>query len=70
MSTWLIVHYHCMQFLSMKLAAVNPRLDFSIDDLLAKEVREMQISELLAYSYFMFYFSLIILYNNNQALSY
>lgn len=26
------------QFLSMKLAAVNPRLDFDIDDLFAKEV--------------------------------
>jgi len=26
------------QFLSMKLAAVNPRLDFNIDNLFAKEV--------------------------------
>uniref|UniRef100_A0A2P2LLN7 Transcription factor bHLH63 isoform X1 n=1 Tax=Rhizophora mucronata TaxID=61149 RepID=A0A2P2LLN7_RHIMU len=27
-----------VEFLSMKLAAVNPRLDFNIDNLLAKEV--------------------------------
>lgn len=27
-----------MQFLSMKLAAVNPRLDFTVDDLFEKEV--------------------------------
>lgn len=27
-----------MQFLSMKLAAVNPRLDFNIEDFFAKEV--------------------------------
>lgn len=30
-----------MQFLSMKLAAVNPRLDLSIDDLFEKEVRNI-----------------------------
>lgn len=29
-----------MQFLSMKLAAVNPRLDFNIEDFFAKEVME------------------------------
>ena len=39
--------YHHMQFLSMKLAAVNARLDFNIDDLFTKEVRAMQITELL-----------------------
>ncbi|CAJ1973078.1 unnamed protein product [Sphenostylis stenocarpa] len=31
------IYDHYMQFLSMKLAAVNPRLDFSIDDLFEKE---------------------------------
>jgi len=30
----------------MKLAAVNPRLDFNIDELFAKEVRTMQVAEL------------------------
>ena len=34
-----------MQFLSMKLAAVNPRLDFNIDDLFAKEVRGRRTAE-------------------------
>jgi hypothetical protein len=29
-----------MQFLSMKLAAVNPRLDFNIEDFFGKEVRK------------------------------
>ena len=29
-----------MQFLSMKLATVNPRIDFNIDDLFTKEVRQ------------------------------
>lgn len=29
----------CVQFLSMKLAAVNPRLDFNVDTFLAKEVK-------------------------------
>lgn len=32
-----------MQFLSMKLAAVNPTIDFNIDDLFTKEVREIEI---------------------------
>lgn len=32
---------HHLQFLSMKLAAVNPRLDLSIDDLFEKEVRNI-----------------------------
>lgn len=31
--------FFCFQFLSMKLAAVNPRLDFNIEGLLSKEVR-------------------------------
>jgi hypothetical protein len=33
-----------MQFLSMKLAAVNPRLDFNIDELFAKEVNVIQVA--------------------------
>lgn len=37
-SSVLIVHN--LQFLSMKLAAVNPRLDFDIDNLFAKDVRQ------------------------------
>lgn len=28
----------CLQILSMKLAAVNPRIDFSLDSLLATDV--------------------------------
>lgn len=32
-----------MQFLSMKLVAVNPRLGFNIDELFAKEVISMQL---------------------------
>lgn len=34
----LIFYLFMEQFLSMKLATVNPRLDFNIDDLIAKEV--------------------------------
>jgi len=30
----------------MKLAAVNPRLDFNIDELFAKEVRTTQVVEI------------------------
>lgn len=29
-----------LQFLSMKLAAVNPRIDFNLDNFFAKEVNE------------------------------
>jgi hypothetical protein len=34
-----------MQFLSMKLAAVNPRLDFNIEDFFAKEVMKHSLSK-------------------------
>ena len=39
-----------MQFLSMKLAAVNPRLDFSMDDLFDKDVRDL-ITQLISFSF-------------------
>jgi len=39
-----------MQFLSMKLAAVNPRLDLSIDDLFDKDVRDL-ITQLISFSF-------------------
>jgi len=32
------------QFLSMKLAAVNPKLDFSIEDFIAKQVKISKLS--------------------------
>lgn len=37
--TWSFFLPQIKQFLSMKLAAVNPRLDFNIEDLFAKEVK-------------------------------
>lgn len=36
-----ILFFPCYQFLSMKLATVNPRLDFNIEGLLAKDVSEL-----------------------------
>lgn len=41
---WYVLNYiltRPMQFLSMKLATVNPRLDFNIEELLAKEVGQL-----------------------------
>lgn len=41
MSNWdFSCDHHNEQFLSMKLAAVNPRLDCNIDNIFAKEVRQ------------------------------
>lgn len=34
----LLFGFYLKQFLSMKLAAVNPRIDFDVDDFIAKEV--------------------------------
>ncbi len=36
-----------LQFLSMKLASVNPRLDFDVENFLAKEVMVSQLVEVL-----------------------
>lgn len=34
--------FYFLQFLSMKLATVNPRLDFNIEELLAKDVSDLE----------------------------
>jgi hypothetical protein len=36
-----------VEFLSMKLASVNPRLDFDVENFLAKEVMVSQLLEVL-----------------------
>lgn len=41
--TLLCINY--MQFLSMKLATVNPALEFNSDDLFDKVVRDIQITD-------------------------
>lgn len=39
----LIYFFFLLQFLSMKLSAVNPRLDFNIEGILSKSVSELGI---------------------------
>ena len=43
----LVIHFASLfvfeQFLSMKLATVNPQMDFNLEALLAKDVRELQL---------------------------
>jgi hypothetical protein len=42
-----IFHFSVLQFLSMKLAAVNPRLDFNVDSILKKEAPQLHTIFLL-----------------------
>lgn len=49
LSFYFIVWIFCLQFLSMKLATVNTRVDFSIESLISKDVSLMALDNGFAF---------------------